>query len=316
MIRWGIIGAGNIANRFAKGLSHDTRAVLYAVACRTLEKAQAFKKNHPCEKVYDSYDALLDDSNIDVVYIALPHGHHFAWTKKAIRKGKAVLCEKPAMMNASEMKEIRDLSNAHSVFFMEALKTRFVPLYQEIEEIVKQGIIGDITNIQARYCSFHPYTAESYLYDPYQGGCLLDTGIYNIGYVDTFLKGEFHVEKVSSKVHENGVDTYIHATITFGKATAIIECALDRQKSKQAIITGTKGNIVIDALHRPQVATINLTNHTPYIIEKAYEYDDFYSQIHHVNTCLQQNVIESPIMSKNDSLRCAKLIDAIKRAIV
>lgn len=315
MIHWGIIGAGNIANRFAIGLSYDERASLYAVACRTLEKAQAFKKEHPCEKVYDSYEALLEDANIDVVYIALPHGYHYEWAKKAILKGKAVLCEKPAMMNAREMKEIRDLSNIHNVFFMEAMKTRFVPLYKELVEKIEDGLLGDILKIETAYCSYHPYTTESYIYDSYQGGCLLDTGIYNVGYLDTFIKGDFTVEKVVSNTYENGVDTYIHATITSDTITAVVECALDRQKSKQAVITGTKGNIVIEQLHRPQIATINITNQPSFTIERAYEHDDFYSQIAHVNTCLQDQLLESPIMSKEDSLRCAKMLDAIKEAI-
>ncbi|MFV0396260.1 MAG: Gfo/Idh/MocA family protein [Coprobacillaceae bacterium] len=314
MIHWGIIGAGRIAHRFAEGLAYDKEAKLYAVACRTLPKAEAFKEKYPCEVAYDSYDAILEDENIDVVYIALPHGYHHEWSKKAILKGKAVLCEKPAMMNAKEMQEIKELSAQHQVFFMEALKTRFIPLYIVLKKLIADGVIGDVTKVETSFCSEVPYTSETYFYDTYQGGCLLDTGIYTLGYVDDYVKGDFTIEILDSKF-EHGVDTHVKAIIKTNNATGIIECAFNQYKPRVGIITGTKGNIMIEESHRPQKAVITVDGKTPYTIEKAYENDDFYSQIHHVNQCLLQNKIESSIMSQDDSLRCAKIQDAIKEAL-
>lgn len=142
MIRWGIIGAGNIAKRFTISSAQTKEGILYAVANRTLEKAEAFKKNYPCEKAYGSYEALLKDPQIDMVYIALPHQYHFKWIKKALLEKKAVLCEKPATMNATQMREIKKLAKINGVFFMEAMKNRFVPVSEKINERIQRGEIG------------------------------------------------------------------------------------------------------------------------------------------------------------------------------
>src|SRR4051794_30597964 len=134
MINWGIIGAGNIAHRFADSLEHVEGAQLYAVARRTMEKADQFRAEHPSEVSYDNYQNLLDDDKVDAVYIALPHQLHLEWVEKALRAGKAVLCEKPATLSAVEMRQITKTVHEKQVFFMEAMKSRFVPAYREVKE--------------------------------------------------------------------------------------------------------------------------------------------------------------------------------------
>lgn len=257
----------------------------------------------------------MDNPKIDVVYIALPHGHHFTWLKKAILKGKAVLCEKPAMMNAQEMQEIKQLSKEHNVFFMEALKTRFIPLYKELKQMLQDNVIGTINKVEVSFCSLVAYTKDSYIYDSYQGGCLLDTGIYGVGYIDEYIKGDYYIESVESNIHECGVNTYIKAIIKFGDITGVVECALDRKKPRLSVITGTKGKIVIEEFHRPTIAQVKVDGKDVYTVERIYEYDDFYSQIHHVTQCLLQNKSESNSMSLDDSLLCVNILDAIKEAI-
>lgn len=152
MIKWGIIGAGNIANRFANSLEEVTDGELYAVANRTIEKAETFKANHPCEKAYGSYQELLDDDQVDAVYIALPHKYHLEWVLKAIQAGKAILCEKPATINQAEVSKIEAALNAKPVFFMEAMKSRFTPAYQAVKELVAQGEIGEVHTVTTSLC--------------------------------------------------------------------------------------------------------------------------------------------------------------------
>ncbi len=152
MIKWGIIGAGNIAHRFCKALAKDKRAKLEAVSCRTMEKAKAFKMIYPCNKAYDSFQKILDDPDIEAVYIALPHYYHYEWIKKTILAHKSVLVEKPATMNTAEMEEIKDLVKKHHILFMEAMKTRFVPGYQEAKSLVSEGIIGELECLETSFC--------------------------------------------------------------------------------------------------------------------------------------------------------------------
>ena len=156
MIRWGIIGAGKIAQRFVKSLAHESNSELYAVSCRTLSKAQQFADTYHAQKAYGSYVELLQDPNVDAVYITLPHGYHYIWSIKAIKAGKAVLVEKPAGINAFEIEGIMEVLKQHPVLWMEAMKPRFTPLYQKIHKLIEEGTIGDIQEIHTVLNSKQP----------------------------------------------------------------------------------------------------------------------------------------------------------------
>ena len=138
MIKWGIIGLGNIAMRFAKSLSYTNEGKLYAIASKTKDKRDSFYEQYNCDKVYEDYHELLKDEEIDAVYIALPHGLHKYWSIEALRHKKAVLCEKPVGLNSEEMKEIKKEALLNNTFFMEAMKTRFIPLIHTIKEYNKK----------------------------------------------------------------------------------------------------------------------------------------------------------------------------------
>ena len=155
MIRWGILGAGNIAHRFAKSLTMNEDCQLWAISCRKEEKGRAFNQEYPSRKQYygeNCYMEMLEDPDIDVVYICVPHGLHHYWSKEALKKGKAVLCEKPAMVTAQEMQDIIDTTKANDTLFVEAMKSRFLPAYRKVREMVARGEIGEITKIETDQC--------------------------------------------------------------------------------------------------------------------------------------------------------------------
>ena len=313
MIKWGIIGAGRIAHRFCKALSNDKRACLEAVSCRSLEKANAFKQKFPCHKAYGSFQEILDDPNIDAVYIALPHYYHYEWIKKSILSHKRVLVEKPATINSQQMLEIKELAKKEKVLVMEAMKNKFTPCYKEAKKLLEDKIIGEVEKIETSFCSEHlEYDPNSYLFDPKQGGCLLDLGIYNISYLDDFFKAAISDLTVTSKHHECGVDSYVNARIEFNDQIGIVECAMDRKKENRAIFTGSIGKMIVKPLHRPLDIEIILNDGQ--IINKHfdYDYDDFYSEIAHFNDLLERDKLESKIMSLDNSLNCAKILEMIK----
>lgn len=187
MIRWGIIGLGNIALRFAKSLSYSNEGKLYAIASRTKEKRNEFYDKYNCEKVYENYNELLRDEEVDAVYIALPHGFHKHWSIEALRHKKAVLCEKPVGINSEEMIEIKKEALLNSTFFMEAMKTRFIPIISDIKRMIRNKEIGDITAIEANFCNnVENIKPGSYLLDKEQGGALLDVGIYPLSFVNGY----------------------------------------------------------------------------------------------------------------------------------
>lgn len=315
MIRWGIIGAGNIAKRFAHSLAQIEEGSLYAVANRTLEKAEAFKAIYPCEKAYGSYEALLDDAQIEMVYIALPHQSHFEWIKQALLKQKGVLCEKPATMNAAQMKEIKNLAKANKVFFMEAMKNRFVPASEKINERIQRGEIGQITQISTSLCRDVSKEGSTYHYLPEQGGCLLDLGIYNAGLIESLVKAPLMLKEIEALLEENQVETYVKATLENAEVQVILETAFNEEKPAIAVITGTKGAITIFDFHRPTTFVVTLKDEQPKFYEYPYLPDDFAGEIKEAMRCFANRVIESSQMSLDASIRCITLIDVIKEAI-
>ncbi|GMR69725.1 Gfo/Idh/MocA family oxidoreductase [Aerococcus viridans] len=314
MIKWGIIGAGNIANRFADSLEEVTDGELYAVANRTIEKAEAFKANHPCEKAYGSYQELLDDDQVDAVYIALPHKYHLEWVLQAIDAGKAILCEKPATINQAEVSEIEAALDAKPVFFMEAMKSRFTPTYQAVKELVAQGEIGEIKAITTSLCRKFEEADASYHFEPGQGGCLLDMGVYNVALLEDFLPGEFILKHLDYHLHESRVEVYVNAVFDVNGKEAVLESGFDRLTDAKAVIKGSKGEIVIYDFHRPTkfdfIVGDKVTNN-----EILNVVDDFYGEITHVHANLKAGRLESNRMSMADTKKLAGIIDQVKAEI-
>jgi len=314
MIKWGIIGLGNIAMRFAKSLSYTKEGRLYAIASKTEEKRDAFYEQYKCEKIYEDYNDLLNDAEIDAVYIALPHGVHKYWSIEALKHKKAVLCEKPVGLNSEEMKEIKEEALANNTFFMEAMKTRFIPLIHTIKEIIKNKEIGEIISIEANFCNHVTDIKEgSYLLDQKQGGALLDVGVYPLSFVMDMIDSPVEHVESNMKIHEAGVDSYFKAILTFeNSATAIIEGAIDRNKERTAIIKSTKGSMEIPIYNRPNKVIVNLNNGESYEIEKELEFDDMYAEIKEVHDCLKGLKLESEYLSLNESIRVMDVLDKIR----
>ncbi len=314
MIRWGIIGAGTIAHRFAESLAHVEQASLYAVANRTQEKAEAFKKKHHAQIAYSDYQALLDDPKVDFVYIALPHRYHFEWILQAIHAKKAILCEKPLVLSADELKELHAVWSREPVFFMEAMKSRFTPAYEQARQHILAGEIGELKKIETSLRRHMPQEGTTYHYLPIQGGCLLDMGIYNVGIIEDFVKTPLSLEEIQATLHDNGIEIAVEARLSSDTLAVTIESGFDQFKEAKAVFKGTTGTITIPDFHRP----------TRFIIERdgvsetvdcPYTIDDFYGEITHAMTCYENGQYESPIMPLSDSLRCAEIIDQLKAGI-
>ena len=181
-IRWGLIGLGAIANDFASDLNRVSGTVIQGVASRSSTKAKDFAKKHKALKSYDSYDDLLADTVIDIVYIATPHHLHLEWTLKAIKAKKAVLCEKPLGVNAHQVRQMMTAAQSEKVFLMEALWTRFNPTVEEVLEKLKTNPIGKLRLLKAEFC-FHALdqSPEHRIFNlELAGGSILDIGIYPV----------------------------------------------------------------------------------------------------------------------------------------
>jgi predicted dehydrogenase len=178
-INWGIVGCGRIAAQFCEDLAHTNNGVVYAVAARNGDDATAFASKYGAANAYEGYQALFDDKNVDVVYIATPHNFHFKNASDAIKAGKHVLCEKPITVSAEECKQLSLLAKKHDVFLMEAMWTYFLPAIQKAKQWVEQGRIGTIKHVKADFGYPVPFNPDGREYNlDLAGGCLLDMGIY------------------------------------------------------------------------------------------------------------------------------------------
>ena len=192
MYKWGIIGGGNIAKRFIKSLENSDRGILYAIG--SLTKGKELKEKYEDIVIYSSYIELLKDPNIDIVYIANRHKDHYLWSMKALESGKNVLCEKPATLSKEKMIKIKEASIENKKFFMEGIKTRFIPLVIELKKRIDNGEFGEILEIENSYCyNFGGYDKNSYLFDKDQGGVFNDLGSYSIAMCQDLIKEELYI---------------------------------------------------------------------------------------------------------------------------
>lgn len=313
VIRWGILGAGKVSYRFAESLKNESSSELVAIALRNKEKAELFLEKYPCNHVYFDYEELIEDDEIDAIYLSLPHSLHKEWAIKALNKKKAVLCEKPAAMNAEDMQEIRDAAQANRCLFMEAMKFRFVPAFKEIKTLIDSGRIGKLQHIDTSYCVEIPtdLLKDSYHTKACEGGALLDVGIYCAGWIEFLIKEPIQAKKTYADVR-NGIDYYVECFLESSSGvTARIEVSFKRSKLKKTILVGEKGSIEIFDMHRPQKFIIT-TQDSKETIEVPYIYDDFFGEITHFVELLKADNTESNIMLLEDSIRCAEILDKVR----
>jgi len=256
VMRWGILGAGNISETFAAAINQIADAKLYAVAARSLEKAEQFAKRFDAEKAYGSYEALVNDPKVDLVYIGTIHTMHYEHMKLCIEHGKSVVCEKPFTVNTKQAEEIRALAKKHSVFVMEAMWTKFLPVTAKVKEWIKEGRIGEVKEIRADFGFWLEYDENSRIYSPSMaGGALLDVGIYPLAYA-AYLKDQEPVQMVGTAVYaKSGVDARNSVLLTYEDGTiAVLSSAVDALIGQDARIIGTKGVIEVPFFYQAQKA--------------------------------------------------------------
>ena len=272
-VNWAILAPGRIANSMAAamngikdgklpGISGD-KIHLYAVASRNLERAKEFADKWHFEKAYGSYQELYNDPDVDAVYIANPHAFHLDSVLGCLNGGKHVLCEKPAGCSRDQLDKMTSLARERNLFFMEAMWTAFNPCIREIKKEIASGTIGEIKNIDSRFCNRNPYDPNDRNYAPDQaGGALLDLGIYNI-YFAMMLADFSPIKSHSSQVRMlKGVDAWNGVNLTFenGIVTSF-QSAMDVPSTNgthDAVIYGTKGFITVENFFCTQKADVHV----------------------------------------------------------
>jgi predicted dehydrogenase len=314
-IKWGIIGTGMIASTFATALNSLDNTQLSAVASRDLNRAKEFAERFHIKTTYGSYEELVKDPEIDVIYIGTPHTEHKAHAELCILNGKAVLCEKPFTLNQKETQYIIDLAKKHNVFIMEAMWTKFLPTTKVVKNWIKDKIIGDVKYFNVSFGFQMKFDGEHRLFKPsLAGGALLDVGVYPIAYV-IHMMDKLPDEVVScAYLGKSNVDEINSITFRYNEGViATINSAITANTGNDAIIIGDKGKIVVPYFWTAESAEVydehgNLVD--AFLL--PFTSNGYVYEAEEVNSCLREGKKESDMIPLRDTLDIVKIMDGIR----
>ncbi len=315
-VRWGIIGTGFIAHQFARGLAVLDDAALLAVASRTKESAEKFADEFGITHRHVGVESLAANENVDVVYVATPHPMHKGNTLSCLDGGKAVLCEKPFCMNASEATEMVDRAREKGLFLMEAMWTLCFPAMAKVREIIHSGAIGDIRQVHANFSFRGEWDPDGLLLNPdLGGGALLDVGVYNVALAQMVYRRE--PTRISGLAHlgQTGVDEQSSVTLGYDNgALAVLTSAIRTETGQEAAIYGTDGYIKVPhAFWQPDRIIVK----TPQDEERELKFNrvgnGYNYEAAEVMRCLRSGRLESHILPLNTSVAIMRTMDRIRK---
>lgn len=256
-VRWGIIGAGRIAHSFASDIAATANAELTAVAARSGASARSFAAQYSIPHAHEGYPALYDNPEVDAVYVATPHSFHLPNCEQAMLAGKAVLCEKPLVLDPDEAVAVINTAQDAGQYLMEGMWTWFLPAIRRAQEWVSAGRIGEIRHVKADFGYPLPYSPDLREYDArVGGGCVLEMGIYPIAIARLFLSGQPHSIQVAGRTAANGVEDDVSAVLDYGHAVATLGTSFRCKLQNWAYIIGTQGYIAIPDFWRAEQCSL------------------------------------------------------------
>lgn len=316
-LRWGVLGTGWIAERFVRSVQRNTRQQIEAVASRGADRSAAFAARFGVAKSYGSYDDLVADPTVDVVYVATPHNAHLPGARLALEAGKHVLVEKPLALNAAQATEIAEIAAGRGLFCMEALWTFFLPRFDIVRQLLDSGVLGDIRTVLADHGEY--FTAEHRIMRPdLAGGPLLDLGTYPVSFA-TWVLGAPNRVLAAGQPHDTGVNGQASAILCDARGNqALVHTTLFSNTPTTATVAGTQGTL---ALPGPfyQPGDIVLTSATGDRVltytEPRTGHDALCFEAAEVARCISTGNLESPIRPLADSIETLRVVDEIRRQL-
>lgn len=315
-IRWGILGPGGIAHKFADALKAIPDAEITAVGSRDLQRADIFAGTFDVPHRHGSYLELANNSEVDVVYVATPHPFHKACAMLCLEAGKAVLCEKPLTVDADQAEALIACAREHKQFLMEAMWTRFIPVMVKVREWLAAGVIGEPRMLTADFGNRVELTAENMKGRLFAlelaGGALLDIGVYTVSLASMVFGAPTEITSLAH-IGETGVDEQAAVLLGYDAGQiASLSCAITTRTSQDARIFGTKGSIYIPNFSRAISATLEVLGKEPVQIEIPFTGNGFEYQVLEVIKCLRAGKLESDVMPLDESLSIIKTMDVAR----
>ncbi|HNZ48654.1 MAG TPA: Gfo/Idh/MocA family oxidoreductase [Candidatus Hydrogenedentes bacterium] len=314
-IRWGILGTGTIARKFAEGLRFAKGAELRAVGSRSMETAVQFAEQYQVPNRHACYESLAADPEVDVVYIATPHPMHKNNSMLCLNAGKAVLCEKPFTVNREEAEALADCARETGRFLMEAMWTRFIPVICEVRRLLREGVLGQVRLIRGDFGFCGDYEEDKSAFLPeLAGGALLDVGIYPLS-LASMVFGAYPAKVLSAATFgKYGTDELNAVTLVYPDGgLALVSSAIRLETPQDAVITGDKGSIHI---HAPfwcaEKITVSVGGSAPEVIEMPLYGNGYNYEAEAVMEAMREGRLESPVMPLYESIALVALMDEIR----
>ncbi len=308
-----ILGAGRIAQIFTKAISGADGATCYAVAARDVDRARKFAEEFGYQKYYGSYEEMLSDPEVELVYVATPHSHHYEHMKLCIEHKKPILCEKSFTVNAAQAKEIIELAAKNNVFVAEAIWTRYMPSRQMINDIVNSGVIGKVSTITANL-DYAITDKERMVKPELAGGSLLDVGVYCLNFAVMHMGKD--IDRIESTVvmTDAGVDAQESMTVVYKDGRmAVLTSGMYARSDRKGIFYGEKGYIIVENINNPQ--SISVFDDEDNLIKKydvpeqinGYEYE-----LIECMDCVKKGLLEAKSMPLSETVYIMELMDGLR----
>ncbi|WP_320019197.1 Gfo/Idh/MocA family oxidoreductase [Labilibaculum manganireducens] len=315
-IKWGILGAGRIAKKFAEDFKVVNNGTIIAVASRSQDRSTEFAHEFEIPKAYSSYEEMVKNSDIDVVYIATPHNFHLEHARLCLNNGKSVLCEKPVTVNSAEFELLQNLAKEKNLFFMEALWTYYLPAIIEAMNWIREGKIGEVKQVQVSFGYAGNMDEKIRLANPdLAGGALLDIGVYGIAMAELVFGEE--IEDIQAMAHfsKTGIDDYNSIQLKYiSGGMAQISSSLVSELKNEAVICGTKGRIEIPQFWMAKKAFLISPDEKLEFINKelqlGYNHEAFA-----VNELLKKGAVESSVIPLLKSKKILSIMDQVREQI-
>lgn len=313
-IRWGILGTGNIAHQFARGLAALDDAELVAIGSRTQENAERFGEEFAVPRRYASYDGLANDAEVDAIYVSTPHPFHKDNALLCLKAGKATLVEKPFAMSAREADEMIAAARSGGVFLMEAMWTRFVPVMVKIRELLADDVIGEVRMLNADFGFRTALNPNHRLFDlALGGGALLDVGVYPISLASMIFGAPTQIKSLGH-IGETGADEQNATLLGYdGGQIAMLSSAVRTTSPHEALIMGMDGMIRIAApWWKPERFTLLRSGAPAETFDLPFTGNGYNYEAAEVGRCLRTGALESAVMLLDETLSIMETMDAIR----
>ena len=312
-MKFSILAPGGIARKMAEAVSGLDSVERYAVASRTYEKAKAFADEWGFEKAYGSYEEMLEDPEVELVYVASPHSHHYQYAKMCLEHGKHVLVEKAFTVNAAQAEELIRLSEEKGLLLTEAIWTRYMPSRRMIDELVESGVIGEVTSLTANlgYVLDHVERMQN---PELAGGALLDLGVYPINFAMMVFHSEIRDVTSAAVMSPKGIDWMNSITLTFedGKM-AVLHSNMLAQTDREGVINGSKGYIEIQNINNcEEIRVFDLDRKMTARYQVPEQINGYEYEVTACQKAIESGSVECDEMPHSETLKVMKLMDKIR----